>query len=164
MSDGIGQQFRVQRGEMRKDPNVSHLMSQRPQQLVIVESQEEIDFHRQPETLLACILRFDKKNQRVILDEGDIDLISNGQLATQVVHNLPCDPHPEIQDIRRILRHRNSDQENEDQAQSRLKQSRAWFDGRAQPPAYSVQLSLLRHNDIVCLAPEAAHPLLRFRV
>lgn len=123
MSDGICQHFRVQKGEMRKDPNVSHLMGQRPQQLFIVEPQEETAFHRQPETLLASVLRFDKKDQRVKLDEDDIDLISNGQLVTQVVHNLAGARRPEIQDIRRIRRHRNSDQENEGQAQSQLQQS-----------------------------------------
>jgi len=156
LSDGIGQHFRLQRGEMRKDPDVSHLMGQRPQQLVIVEFQKERDFHGQPETLLASILRFDRKNQRVILDEDDIDLTSNGQLATQVVHNLPGACHPEIQNYRRILRHRNSYQENKDQAKSRLKQSCAWFDGRVQPPPYSLQPPLFGHNDIVCLRPEAA--------
>ena len=131
-------------------------MGQRPQQFVLVEFQEEIDFHRQPEALLASILRFDRKNQRVILDEDDIDLTSNGQLATQVVHNLPGACDLEIQNYRRILRHRNGYQKNKDQTKSRLKQSRAWFDGPVQPPSYSVQLSLLRHDDIVCLRAEAA--------
>lgn len=46
LGDLVRQRLGLQEGMMRKDPDVPHLMSHRPQQLVIVEGQEETSLHR----------------------------------------------------------------------------------------------------------------------